>query len=277
MWWSARVAAPVRSLRFPVAFGVSSQLQLQQCLQPAAAAARHSAAAAGCRVSSVPVAAAGSSSSSLSRSRSNCCWCSCWVRHSSGGRALALMQQQQRRCYWAKSERELAYDSEQIESWREAFPTLKDFSDDGPAAAAAAGSCVFDLDSDGMISRADLQKRPEFSLDKVQKIERYDKDKNNLIDFGEFVEGLYELDKEILKEGFEGFNGVDVQLEFEKFASSDASGRKSLSLSGIAKLLKANKFTCITEKDCEKLFKEIDANADGVIDLSDFQQWVAAR
>ncbi|KAL8447343.1 hypothetical protein Emed_004447 [Eimeria media] len=114
-------------------------------------------------------------------------------------------------------------------------------------------------------------------------MQRYDRDKNNLIDFGEFVEGLYELDKEILKEGFEGFNGVDVQLEFEKFAwfyggfASDASGRKSLSLSGIAKLLKANKFTCITDKDCEKLFKEIDANADGVIDLNDFQQWVATR
>ena len=30
---------------------------------------------------------------------------------------------------------------------------------------------LFDLDSDGWISRADLQKRPEFSLDKVQKIE----------------------------------------------------------------------------------------------------------
>ena len=28
-----------------------------------------------------------------------------------------------------------------------------------------------------------------------------------------------QLDKEILKEGFEGFSGVDVQLEFEKFAS----------------------------------------------------------
>lgn len=121
------------------------------------------------------------------------------------------------------------------------------------------------------------KKRAEFSLDKVQKIEQYDKDKNNLIDFGEFVEALYELDKEILKEGFEGFSGVDVQLEFEKFATTDAQGKKTLSIEGIIKLLKTNRFTCITKQDGKKMLKEIDLNRDGIVDLKDFQQWVAAR
>lgn len=83
---------------------------------------------------------------------------------------------------------------------------------------------LFDRDSDGWISNADLQKRPEFSFDKALKIKResarlsargkrrprgrqrsrgaeggvvfcvsgFDRDRNNLIDFGEFVEGLYE-------------------------------------------------------------------------------------
>ncbi|OEH79479.1 hypothetical protein cyc_02624 [Cyclospora cayetanensis] len=124
----------------------------------------------------------------------------------------------------AQTERDLAYDTEQIASWRATFPSLKEFTDEDLLEWRRVFDS-FDLDSDGWISRADLQKRPEFSLDKVQKIERYDKDKNNLIDFGEFVEALgghafcAQLDKEILKEGFEGFSGVDVQLEFEKFAS----------------------------------------------------------
>ncbi|XP_026191510.1 probable calcium-binding protein CML17 [Cyclospora cayetanensis] len=176
-----------------------------------------------------------------------------------------------RRLYWAKTERDLAYDTEQIASWRATFPSLKEFTDEDLLEWRRVFDS-FDLDSDGWISRADLQKRPEFSLDKVQKIERYDKDKNNLIDFGEFVEALYELDKEILKEGFEGFSGVDVQLEFEKFATTDASGQKSLSLGGIGKWLRASKFTCITKRDCIKLFNEIDGNRDGVVDLKDFQE-----
>ncbi|CDJ67810.1 hypothetical protein, conserved, partial [Eimeria necatrix] len=80
------------------------------------------------------------------------------------------------------------------------------------------------------------------------------------------------LDKEILKEGFEGFSGVDVQLEFEKFATTDAQGNKSIKLNEIEKLLKSNKFTCVTSRDCKKLLREIDRNRDGQIDLKDFQE-----
>ncbi|CDJ59723.1 hypothetical protein, conserved [Eimeria maxima] len=99
--------------------------------------------------------------------------------------------QQQQRFYWAKTEKAAAYDSQQIATWRENFPSLKEFSDEDLLEWRRVFDS-FDTDGDGRLSRADLQKRAEFSLDKVQKIEQYDKDKNNLIDFGEFVEALYE-------------------------------------------------------------------------------------
>ena len=55
-------------------------------------------------------------------------------------------------------------------------------------------------------------------------------------------------------------------------AAADAQGKKTLGVHGILKLLKTNKFTCATESDCRKLFKEIDRNKDGIVDLKDFQE-----
>lgn len=46
----------------------------------------------------------------------------------------------------------------------------------------------------------------------------YDRDNNNLIDFGEFVEAVSALDVLDIRRFFEGFDVVDIQMEFEKFA-----------------------------------------------------------
>lgn len=46
-----------------------------------------------------------------------------------------------------------------------------------------------------------------------------------MIDFGEFVEAMYNVDKEMFLESFEGFDPVDVQLEFDKYAGAYEEGR----------------------------------------------------
>lgn len=131
-----------------------------------------------------------------------------------------------------------------ISKWRNAFDT-------------------YDMDHDGFISPADLQKNPNLSLQKVQLLKglsfdqnwsfnfncnfsqflfphlphhincyhlsssfsspfshaEADCDNNNLIDFGEFVAAISSLDVVDLRRTFEGFDSVDIQMEFEKFAA----------------------------------------------------------
>lgn len=101
----------------------------------------------------------------------------------------------------------------EIQKWRNAFDT-------------------YDHDSDGYISPADFQKNPNLPLQKVQLLKgmaratsvnlngtiEFDRDNNNLIDFGEFVEAISMLDVLDIRRSFEGFDVVDIQLEFEKFA-----------------------------------------------------------
>ncbi|KFG40704.1 protein kinase [Toxoplasma gondii FOU] len=101
----------------------------------------------------------------------------------------------------------------------------------------------------------------------------YDADKNNLIDFGEFVEALYNVDKEMFLESFEGFDQVDIQLEFDKYAIDDMSPtKKHIPESRVKEMMLDRKFTCVTSLDAKRLFQEMDVNKDGVVDLADFKE-----
>ncbi|RQX71234.1 protein kinase [Toxoplasma gondii CAST] len=106
----------------------------------------------------------------------------------------------------------------------------------------------------------------------------YDADKNNLIDFGEFVEALYNVDKEMFLESFEGFDQVDIQLEFDKYAIDDMSPtKKHIPESRVKEMMLDRKFTCVTSLDAKRLFQEMDVNKDGVVDLADFKECVQRR
>ncbi|PFH37966.1 protein kinase [Besnoitia besnoiti] len=178
--------------------------------------------------------------------------------------------------YWAKA-REKQYNDEEVEKWRESFLNLKPYDDK----ALRTWRQVFDSldrDMDGYISRADLQKTPEFTLAKAHKLKRYDTDGNNLIDFGEFIEALYNVDKQMFLESFEGFDQVDIQLEFDKYAVDETSPtKKHIPESRVAEMMLDHKFTCVTALDAKRLFQEMDVNHDGVIDLADFKEVVMYR
>lgn len=179
--------------------------------------------------------------------------------------------------YWAR-DREVRYDDEAVHEWREKFNNLKPY-DDKELRAWRRVFDSMDRDMDGYISRADLQKTPDFTLAKAQKLKYYDTDKNNLIDFGEFVEALYNVDKEMFLESFEGFDQVDIQLEFDKYAIVDdmSPTKKQIPESRVKEMMLDHKFTCVTALDAKRLFQEMDVNKDGVVDLADFKECVQRR
>ncbi|EPR62753.1 protein kinase [Toxoplasma gondii TgCatPRC2] len=178
--------------------------------------------------------------------------------------------------YWAR-DRAVNYEDEAVQEWREKFNNLKPYNDKELRAWRRVFDSM-DRDRDGFISRADLQKTPEFTLAKAQKLKYYDADKNNLIDFGEFVEALYNVDKEMFLESFEGFDQVDIQLEFDKYAIDDMSPtKKHIPESRVKEMMLDRKFTCVTSLDAKRLFQEMDVNKDGVVDLADFKECVQRR
>lgn len=185
--------------------------------------------------------------------------------------------------YWAKNSRLLAerqqtvYDVAEIDSWKSIFPVLRDYCYDDIKLWRQAFD-IFDRDADGFISQADLQKASHFTLEKSKLLKQYDADQNNLIDFGEFVEAMYNVDVKSLKDDFEGFDAVDVSLEFDKYAITDVTkNKKYMGINEVKELMKDHSFTCVTDLDAQKLFDDFDMNRKGIIDFDDFKNWISLK
>lgn len=133
----------------------------------------------------------------------------------------------------------------------------------------------YDHDSDDVLSVADFQKDPNLSLEKLQLFKAADLDLNNVIDFGEFVAVAVELDVLDLKQFFEGFSTVDIQLEFEKFAVSSQGRKLELGVKELQHLMRRCDCICVTETDAAALLFRIGKGA--TVDFDCFKTWVTAR
>lgn len=176
--------------------------------------------------------------------------------------------------YWAAHMRLFDYSDEELKAWKEEFTNLNGYSLSDLATWRNAFDLV-DKDRDGYISQADLQKNPSFPIERVKLFKEYDLDRNNLIDFGEFVEAMFSVDCTGLRDYFEGFDTIDIKLEYEKFAVTQPdTNRKVITLDGVKRLMNAHDFTVITDVDAQRLFNILDKNYDGVIDSDDFRKWL---
>lgn len=173
--------------------------------------------------------------------------------------------------YWANQARSV-YSEADMQSWVAKFPQLNGYVFEDIQKWRNAFD-TFDHDKDGYISPADFQKNPNLSLQKVELLKEYDRDNNNLIDFGEFVEAVSALDVLDIRRYFEGFDIVDIQMEFEKFAVQD-QGRKIMGLSQLMRLMHYCDCICVTNKDATRLLTEIDSGKDGSIDFEEFRTWL---
>uniref|UniRef100_A0A0G4H4E7 EF-hand domain-containing protein n=1 Tax=Chromera velia CCMP2878 TaxID=1169474 RepID=A0A0G4H4E7_9ALVE len=157
--------------------------------------------------------------------------------------------------YWAHSKKEM-YDESAVEEWKAAFPNLSKFSNDEVTQWRDAFRQI-DSDKDGVLSPADILKHPVFGVDKTELFRKFDRDENNLIDFGEFVDAMHDLDLKCLKEAFKGFDPVDLQLEFEKYAVAEAQGAKKITVGGLKQLMTDHEFTVVSETDAQWLFEKM--------------------
>lgn len=123
--------------------------------------------------------------------------------------------------YWAESTKKKIQDSK-INEWREQFPILNEYDDKDLAIWREAFNKM-DRDNDNFISHADLQKS-DWSLEKYNLFQNYDMDQNNLIDFGEFIQAVIDIDTQHFKNFFQGFSKIDIELEFQKYASKGTTG-----------------------------------------------------
>ncbi|SBS81183.1 conserved Plasmodium protein, unknown function [Plasmodium ovale curtisi] len=114
--------------------------------------------------------------------------------------------------YWAECTKKKIHDSK-INEWREQFSILKDY-DDKDLLMWRDSFNKMDKDKDNFISHADLQKS-DWSLEKYTLFQNYDMDKNNLIDFGEYIQAVIDIDTQYFKNFFQGFSKIDIELEFQ--------------------------------------------------------------
>ncbi|ANQ06849.1 Uncharacterized protein PCOAH_00011450 [Plasmodium coatneyi] len=174
--------------------------------------------------------------------------------------------------YWAESTKKKIHDSK-INEWREQFPILNEYDDKDLAIWREAFNKM-DRDNDNYISHADLQKS-DWSLEKYNLFQNYDMDQNNLIDFGEFIQAVIDIDTQYFKNFFQGFSKIDIELEFQKYAITEKEENKQvIPLTKLMQMLKDKEFTCVTHTDSQKLFEAMDFNKDGAIDLEDFLAWL---
>ncbi|CAX64126.1 hypothetical protein PFAG_02054 [Plasmodium falciparum Santa Lucia] len=177
--------------------------------------------------------------------------------------------------YWAEHTNKKIHESK-INEWREQFPILADY-DDKDLMIWRNSFNNMDKDKDNFISHADLQKS-DWSLEKYTLFQNYDMDKNNLIDFGEYIQAIIDIDTQHFKNFFQGFSKIDIELEFEKYAITEKeNNKKVIPLSKLMQMITDKEFTCVTETDSLKLFKSMDMNKDGSIDFEDFLQWVGKK
>ncbi|SBT74977.1 conserved Plasmodium protein, unknown function [Plasmodium malariae] len=158
--------------------------------------------------------------------------------------------------YWAEYTKKKIHDSK-INEWREQFAILDEYNDKDLMIWRDSFNKM-DKDKDNFISHADLQKS-DWSLEKYTLFQNYDMDKNNLIDFGEYIQAV-----------------IDIDTQWDKTSYSfteKENNKKVIPLTKLMQMLKDKEFTCVTETDSLKLFNAMDLNNDGSIDFEDFLGW----
>ncbi|SCA48648.1 conserved Plasmodium protein, unknown function [Plasmodium ovale] len=177
--------------------------------------------------------------------------------------------------YWAECTKKKIHDSK-INEWREQFSILKDY-DDKDLLMWRDSFNKMDKDKDNFISHADLQKS-DWSLEKYTLFQNYDMDKNNLIDFGEYIQAVIDIDTQYFKNFFQGFSKIDIELEFQKYAITEKeNNKKVIPLTKLMQMLKDKEFTCVTERDSLQLFNAMDLDKDGSLDFEDFVGWLGKK
>eukprot|EP01066_Platyproteum_vivax_P014620 Platyproteum_vivax@DN6541_c0_g1_i1.p1 len=174
--------------------------------------------------------------------------------------------------YWALQEKR-TYSEEDLKLWKNEFTSLQPYSSEELSLWRNAFEDM-DMDRDGILSRADIQKSKLFSTTKSDVIAAMDKDDNNMVDFGEFVEGMLRIDIKLLRDVYSDFDKVDLQLEFDKYASVDNSNNKVWNLESIKRLMLNSEFMVVTPRDIELLYNDVDKDKDGTITFKDFRNWL---
>lgn len=177
--------------------------------------------------------------------------------------------------YWAETTNKKIHESK-INEWREQFKIL-DMYNDTDLIIWRDSFNKMDKDKDNFISHADLQKS-DWSLEKYTLFQNYDIDKNNLIDFGEYIQAVIDIDTQHFKNFFQGFSKIDMELEFQKYAiTGKENNKKVIPLEKLKQMLKDKEFTCITDTDSRNLFNVMDVNKDGELDFEDFRAWLGKQ
>lgn len=86
---------------------------------------------------------------------------------------------------------------------------------------------------------------------------------------------MFNLDCKLLLDYFDGFDPVDLQLEFDKYAVShhiDNKDSKIIVEEGVRQLMVDHQFSVITPQDVHRLFERI-SQGTGQIDLDRFRTW----
>lgn len=95
---------------------------------------------------------------------------------------------------------------------------------------------------------------------------KFDKDKNSLIDFGEFVTHGVLLDVDWAKE--------KIRQDGTEETFSEYSEEGVISEDGLHELMSDFDFITVTHTDLRKIMRILDEDGDGLVSLSDFAQWV---
>eukprot|EP00923_Selenidium_pygospionis_P058506 GHVN01102686.1.p1 GENE.GHVN01102686.1~~GHVN01102686.1.p1 ORF type:complete len:245 (+),score=58.81 GHVN01102686.1:55-789(+) len=179
--------------------------------------------------------------------------------------------------YWASNSKlNGEYTEEEVNKWQQTFDNLKIY-DKQDLTKWRQGFDATDTDHDGLISQADLQKNPNFTVSKLNLFKAYDYDHNNMIDFGEFVDAMFNVDIEGMRCSFEGFDQEDIKMEFDKFAVSNESTPTGIDVEGMKRFMSAHDFAVITDVDALRLIQLIDFDQDGVVGQDDLKKWLTNK
>lgn len=162
---------------------------------------------------------------------------------------------------------EFGYTDEELGEWRKGFDGLMyhdQTSMDDQSAFNRISKRAFQIyvsrKYDGLIPAALLE-------EKVSKFwNKFDKDRDGVIDFGEFMQAGLLFDVDYAKEKI---RKVGEEATFNKYASDGFMAEAQF-----FELMLDFRFFVATATDVCKLVRAADLDGDGLINLSDFVQWV---
>lgn len=152
---------------------------------------------------------------------------------------------------------QFGYSDDELIEWRSSFDNL---ADSGERISYFVFKSFVEQRFSSVIPSERLARKVEHFFGK------FDKDKNSFIDFGEFVTHGVLLDVDWAKEKI---RQDGLEETFFKYATED-----TMSEDGLHALMCDFCFITATTTDLHKLMRVADVDADGLVSLSDFVQWV---